>query len=144
MNILVNKVISIEDINECLQLRKEIFITGQNVPISEEIDGKDDDSLHYLLLVDDKPSGVARVRIINNYAKIERVGILDKMQGLGLGKMIMQKILSDLRVTPDIKLVKLSSQTQAITFYEKLGFTICSSEYIDAGILHRDMQINIE
>ena len=34
---------------------------------------------------------------------------------------------------------KLSSQTHAIPFYEKLGFVAYGEEYPDAGIPHRDM-----
>jgi len=33
----------------------------------------------------------------------------------------------------------LSAQVQATPFYEKLGFTVVSEEYLEAGIPHVDM-----
>lgn len=91
------------------------------------------------LWVDSIPVGVARVRCIDNYAKIERVAILEAYQGKKLGHALMQFILADLNQNPDITYAKLSSQTYAIPFYEKLGFVVCSEEYMDAGIPHQDM-----
>ena len=143
MNVLVNKVLSSEEIQKCLDIRKAVFIDGQNVSLDEEIDGMDDASEHYLLLVDNKPCGVARVRIVENYPKIERVAIVERYQGKGFGKVIMEKILSDLKNYTSYKKAKISSQTYAISFYEKLGFQVCSEEYMDAGIRHKDMWVNL-
>lgn len=142
MKISINNVSSSEDIKKCLDIRKTVFIIGQNVPENIEIDGKDAVSDHYLLTVDEKPVGVARVRYIESFAKIERVAILEDYQGLRLGEKIMRKILSDLNDSMKVIAAKLSSQTYAIPFYEKLGFIVCSEEYMDAGIPHKDMRLN--
>lgn len=142
MGILVNKVSSAEDMQKCLEIRMTVFVIGQNVPQSEEVDGKDQDSDHYLLTIDSMPVGVARVRYIEDFAKIERVAILNDYQGQGLGEQIMKTILSDIKRSSIIVAAKLSSQTYAIPFYEKLGFSVCSEEYMDAKIPHRDMVLN--
>jgi predicted GNAT family N-acyltransferase len=34
--------------------------------------------------------------------------------------------------------IELSAQEQALGFYERLGYTIESDRYLDAGIWHRD------
>ena len=139
MNILINKVSSTNDIQKCLDIRTAVFVIGQNVPHSEDVDGKDQSSDHYLLTIDNNPVGVARVRYIEDFAKIERVAILNDYQGQGFGEQIMKTILSDLNRSAVINFAKLSSQTYAIPFYEKLGFIVCSEEYMDAKIPHRDM-----
>ena len=143
MNIKTYKITSNDDLLQCLEIRKIVFIQGQHVPANEEIDGKDNTSQHYLLKVDDQAAGTARVRFIDYYAKIERVAILDEYQGRGLGKVLMVKIMSDLQDQKNVKAAKLSSQTYAIPFYEKLGFTVCSEEYLDANIPHKDMILNL-
>ena len=38
---------------------------------------------------------------------------------------------------------KLSAQTHALPFYEKLGFAAYGPEYPDAGIPHRDMVLEL-
>lgn len=139
----IKKVVTDEEIQRCLDIRFKVFVEGQNVPIEEEIDGKDDQSEHYLLFSDTTPAAVARVRHLENYAKIERVAVLEDYQGRGLGREIMKFILSDLRQDSNLKKAKLSSQTHAIPFYEKLGFLVCSDEYLDAGIPHKDMEFSL-
>lgn len=142
MSIQIKKALSDDDMKHCMTIRFKVFVEGQRVPIQEEVDGKDKDASHYLLLIDNHPAGVARVRKMDHYFKIERVAILDEYQGRGLGRDIMCFILSDLQALSTFKQVKLSSQTHAIPFYEKLGFSVCSDEYLDAGIQHKDMQLS--
>ncbi len=143
MSISINKIFSSEDLQKCLYIRTQVFVIGQNVPKNEEIDGKDQKSDHYLLTLDNNPVGVARVRYIEDVAKIERVAILTGYQGQGLGKQLMKAILSDLKQSIGIVTAKLSSQVYAIPFYEKFGFTVCSEEYMDANIPHKDMTFHL-
>ncbi|MDP3268499.1 MAG: GNAT family N-acetyltransferase [Legionella sp.] len=141
MKINVQKVSDSKAMDACLAIRHEVFVEGQKVPLNEELDGKDKDSEHYLLHVDNHPAGVARVRHLFGFAKIERVAVLDSLQGRGLGKYLMEFILDDLTSNSSLKCAKLSSQINAISFYEKLGFIVCSDEYMDAGIPHKDMKL---
>lgn len=142
MNILVKKASSEEEIQQCLDIRNIVFVMGQHVPKCDEVDGKDQESDHYLLTIDSIPVGVARVRYIEHFAKIERVAILNAYQGQGIGAHLMKAILSDLKRSAAILAAKLSSQSYAIPFYEKLGFIVCSEEYMDANIPHKDMVLN--
>ena len=105
-------------------------MVGQKISLSEELDGKDWGCEHYLLSVNDAPVGVARVRFIADYAKIERVGILEAYQGKGLGRRMMNVILSNLEQDARVSTAKLSSQTHAISFYEHLGFIVCSDAHL--------------
>lgn len=128
-------------IQYCLDIRNKVFVEGQGVPFTEEVDGKDPECDHFLLLTDNKPTGTARIRYAENTAKIERVAILDTYRGMNLGRKLMEAILEDIGKNPSLKKAVLGSQTHAIPFYTKLGFEICSDEYMDAGIPHKDMQL---
>ncbi|WP_133128822.1 GNAT family N-acetyltransferase [Legionella nagasakiensis] len=143
-HIAIKKVSDLQDIQTCLDIRKLVFVEGQNVPLHEEVDGKDKDSEHYLLTLDKKPAGTARIRYIEDIAKIERVAILAKYRGQGLGKYMMQTILADLIQNKRITMAKLGAQTHAIPFYETLGFEVCSEVYLDAGIPHKDMKFSFD
>lgn len=70
MKIQVKKVTTQAELHDCLSIRAKVFIEGQKVSVEEEVDGKDKDSDHYLLLVEEFPAGVARVRFLEHYAKI--------------------------------------------------------------------------
>lgn len=142
MTIKISKIQSTKEMQHCMDIRLKVFVQGQNVPLHEEVDGKDEIAEHYLLTIDDQPCATARVRRVADYAKIERVAVLDTYQGKGLGQLIMKKIISDYS-SQRIKSLKLSSQVYAIPFYEKLGFKVSGEEYMDAGIPHKDMYLDI-
>jgi predicted GNAT family N-acyltransferase len=140
-NVLIKKVSETTDIQICHSIRHQVFVEGQNVPVHEEIDGLDSSSEHYLLFFNLVPVGTARVRYVEDFAKIERVAILEDYQNQGLGHVLMNFIIEDIQQSHRIKKAKLGAQTYAIPFYEKLGFLVCSNEYLDAGIPHKDMQL---
>jgi ElaA protein len=131
-----------DDIATCLQIRRVVFIEGQDVPEAEEIDGEDPDCIHYLAQVDGTPVATARVKPLGTKAKIQRVAVLDAHRGTGLGAELMRFILDDLRAEFDEAV--LGSQTHAIGFYEKLGFEAFGPEFDDAGIPHREMGFKFE
>ena len=129
------------DFKKCLNIRKIVFVQGQNVAEELENDGLDGESRHYLISVNDVAAGTARVRYVAAKAKIERVAILSEYQGRGLGRQLMQFIIEDIQAANIAKIIALSSQVYAIPFYESLGFAVCSDEYMDANIPHKDMQM---
>lgn len=144
-NILVKKVSDATDIQICLTIRHQIFVEGQRVPVDEEVDGLDASSEHFLLFLNQLPAGTTRVRYTGDFAKIERVAILEPYQGKGLGHILMKFVIKDIQQHSHVvKKAKLGAQTYAIPFYEKLGFVVCSDEYLDAGIPHKDMQLYFE
>lgn len=129
------------DLATCLAIRRVVFIQGQNVPEHEEVDGTDPDCIQYLLHKDGQAIATARITRKGDTAKIQRVAVLEIHRGTGAGAKLMRDILKD--ITPDFSTAILGSQTHAIAFYEKLGFTAHGPEYDDAGIPHRDMTINL-
>lgn len=143
MTIRVEKSTTAADLEQCLAIRREVFVHEQQVPLAEELDGLDEHSEHYLIWCNDCAVGTTRVRVLYDYAKIERVALLAAFRGLGLGKCMMQYILADFVARPQLATAKLSAQTYAIDFYEKLGFIVCSDEYLDAGIAHKDMRLEL-
>lgn len=140
-DVLIKNVSETTDIQICLGIRHQVFVEGQKIPLHEEIDGLDFSSSQYLLLLNQQPVGTARVRYLDDFAKVERVAILQAYQGQGLGHLLMSFIIENLQQNPLVNRATLGAQTYAIVFYEKLGFIVCSDEYLDAGIPHKDMQL---
>jgi len=126
------------DIATCHAIRHEVFVIGQDVPQALEVDGEDPICRHYLATQNGTPIATARVKPLGAEAKIQRVAVLDTHRGTGLGAELMRFILHDLKA--DFTHAVLGSQTHAIGFYERLGFTPFGPEYDDAGIPHRDMR----
>ena len=142
MDLVCRRAMSHEDIAVAMDIREIVFIDEQNVPSDLERDGRDDQCLHYIALLDGVAVGTARVMPLNNMFKFQRVAVLPEARGAGVGAKLMQFMMEDLAQRRDAssKYFFLSSQVSAISFYERLGFEICSDEYLDAGIQHRDMR----
>lgn len=129
------------DIAACLRLRRAVFIEEQGVSEAEEIDGLDPACTHVLMTADGIPIAAARVRLLSNIAKIQRVCVLPSYRKQGYGARIVRFILDQIATDPAIETARLGAQTHAIDFYRRLGFVPVGDEYLDAGIPHRDMEL---
>ena len=132
------------DIATCRMLRRKVFIEEQGVSEADEVDDKDDEAIHLLALVDGVPMGSARLLLSGDTGKIGRVCVLASARGTGLGAALIRAAVAELRTHPGIIRAKLGTQTHALGFYERLGFSAYGPIYDDAGILHRDMVLSLQ
>lgn len=133
-------IVETRDLATCLGLRRRVFIEEQNVPEAEEIDGLDQSAVHLLALVDGRPMGTARLLVKGRAGKIGRVCVLGPARGTGLGAALIRAAIAHFETRGDLDRALLGAQTHALGFYERLGFEAFGPEYLDAGILHRDME----
>ena len=121
-------------------IRKQVFIIEQNIPEEEEWDDQDMISDHFVVYDQDQP--IATARLLQNNS-VGRVAVLKAYRGQGIGRMIMLEVIRQAH-QQDRKFLHLSSQVHAISFYEKLGFSIQGDAYDECGIPHIKMQLVIE
>jgi predicted GNAT family N-acyltransferase len=139
MQIKCFPVSSDDDMNVCHGIRHTVFVGEQGVDPALEQDGLDAAARHFGVTVDGKLIATCRVRLMGSAAKVERVAVLKEYRSRGVGGVLMKYILQELGRTGDIQLFKLSSQAQAVPFYERLGFKKRGNEYMEAGMPHYDM-----
>lgn len=144
--LIIKRAETAAEIEQCMSIREIVFVNEQGVDPELERDGKDHVAIHYLAADDDDTVGAARVMVQDQYFKFQRVAVLGKLRGTGVGAALMQFMMDDLAKRSDASTKRffLSSQVSAIPFYEKLGFSICSDEYEEAGIPHKDMVADIK
>jgi predicted GNAT family N-acyltransferase len=138
----VIKVTSENELKDAYSVRKEVFVEEQNVPLEEEIDQFEEEAAHFVLYDGDLPAGAGRFRIVDGKGKVERICVLSSYRKKGAGQLIMNAI-EDYAHGQDIHTLKLNAQTHAIPFYEKLGYSVVSEEFLDAGIPHKTMEKSI-
>jgi predicted GNAT family N-acyltransferase len=119
-------------------VRRQVFVVEQNVPEALEWDGLDDDAIHLLATIADG-SAIGCARILAP-GKIGRMAVLEAWRGRGVGSALLQAAIAVCRAR-GWPVALLSAQTHALVFYARAGFTVCSGEYLDAGIPHRDMKL---
>lgn len=131
-----------EELPILLEIRRVVFIVGQDVPEHLERDGQDGEALQFIAFKDETPIGTARVLVEDGAGKIGRVAVLEDQRRRGVGTELMRMILDDLR-REGLHTAKLGAQTHALGFYQALGFVPYGPEFLDAGIPHRSMSITL-
>lgn len=131
------------DIATCRALRLEVFIEEQGVSEADEVDTLDDSAIHLLAYDADAPVGTARLLVKGTTGKIGRVCVRAPARGTGLGAALIRAALEVLRGQPGVTLAALGAQSHATGFYEKLGFRVVGDAFIDAGIPHREMVLDL-
>lgn len=126
--------------NQCLEIRKEVFVEEQDVPMELEVDEFENESVNILLTLDDRPIGTVRYRDAGNgTAKVERMAVRKIARGLHLGQALMNFVHIHAEENGYTS-TKLGAQVHALKFYEKLGYKVTSDEFDDAGIPHKYME----
>lgn len=126
------------DLKMAFNIRKEVFVQEQGVPLEDEFDKFDtinDLCQHILVYYQEQPVGTGRVRLVDNFGKLERICILEPYRKFGLGKVVI-KALEEIAKEEGATQLKLHGQTQAAGFYQKLGYHTSSSVFMEDGIPH--------
>lgn len=132
---LIKKVNTEKELQDAYFVRKQVFVLEQNIPIEIEIDEHEHESAHFIAYKDGDPIGAARVRQINDAAKVERVCVLKKYRRGGIGRMLMKEI-EDFAKNQNWFPLTLHAQLEAVPFYEELGYKTYSELFYEANIPH--------
>ncbi|MUV88288.1 GNAT family N-acetyltransferase [Natronomonas sp. CBA1123] len=136
----VRRVETDSELEDALAVRREVFIDEQGVPEHRELDGKDDEAIHFLATDEGTAVGAARMRAYDEAtAKAERVAVVESHRGTGLGRALMETLETE-AADRGYDAVVLHAQVPVVEFYERLDYEVTSEEFEDAGIPHREMR----
>lgn len=140
------KVENIENLNECLKIRNEVFIKEKNVPKEIEVDEYDylnNKCDHFIIEYEKKKIGTLRcLNVDSNIIKIQRFCFLKEYRKLGLGKATLNYIENYYRQKNKKKII-MDAKYGVYKFYEKCGYEKNSDVFIEANIEHIRMIKNI-
>lgn len=123
-----------QDFSEIRAIRTAVFIEEQG--FCNEFDDIDASAWHTLVL--DGQRAVATGRAFPNEDgsyTIGRVAVIREYRGKGAGSVVMRSLEQKIRElgAPEIR---LSAQTQAVGFYQSLGYQGDGEEYLDEHCPH--------
>lgn len=138
------------DREACFAVRKDVFVREQGVPEDIEYDAYDAAAVHVLAVREDGvPLGTGRLLYgaaaaaknggDASVGSLGRLAVTRAARGLGVGAALVRAI-EDAARARGLRAVDLHAQTQALGFYERLGYEAYGPEFPDAGIPHRAMR----
>ncbi len=136
----IRKVQTQEDMEQVWAVRKMVFVEEQGVDGSMEFEFEDE-SHHFLALLNGRPIGAARWRDSGNGVKLERFAVLKDHRNGGIGGRLVEAVLADL---PQGNRVYLHAQLPAVEFYSRYGFEKIGEQFEEAGIQHFVMELKMK
>lgn len=129
------------ELYEILKARTEVFLLEQNI-ICQDMDDVDYNSLHCFFLEDRKVIAYLRAYYVGDgVVKVGRV--LTLTHGIGNGKELMLKSIEAIKDKMPCEKITVNAQKHASGFYEKFGFKVTSDEFLEEGVLHIAMELNL-
>ncbi|MEC4017938.1 GNAT family N-acetyltransferase [Streptomyces sp. H27-D2] len=150
------QVLDGSDLSGCHAVCREVFIVEQGISEAEEMDAYDPHAVHLLATAAGGSAPLGTVRFLygagsrekypdaaldhDSTAVIGRLAVSGAARGTGLGVALVRAVEDEARRI-GLTEIYLESQTHALRFYERLGYTAFGPEFDEGGgIQHQAMR----
>lgn len=140
--------LSKKELYRILALRQETFVVEQYCPYLD-VDGKDIECFH-LIGTNKSNDLLAYSRLIpnglsySNESSIGRIISSGATRGGGYGRALMERTIIEIERLFGRMPIRIGAQCYLKGFYEKFGFQVDSSIYLEDGIPHQEMVYTFE
>ncbi|HUL93552.1 MAG TPA: GNAT family N-acetyltransferase [Burkholderiales bacterium] len=121
-------------------VREKVFIEEQNVPRELEWDEWDERCDH-ALACDSAGNPIGTARLLPD-GRIGRMAVSKEWRRKGVGSALLAALLDRARGRGTTRSL-LHAQTQAAGFYRRFGFSERGEEFLEAGIPHVEMTLDL-
>ncbi|MFG3493641.1 GNAT family N-acetyltransferase [Streptomyces sp. NPDC047928] len=147
----VREAVTEADRRAAFAVRRAVFVGEQGVPEEIEYDAYDATAVHVLAVRGADGTALGTGRLLHGadaagktggaegVGSLGRLAVTKAARGLGVGVALVRAIEEAAR-TRGLTAVDLHAQTQALGFYERLGYEAYGPEFLDAGIPHLAMR----
>ncbi len=145
MELVIKKFseLTAEELYEILKLRVDVFVVEQNCPYPE-IDGKDKEAYH--LWLKDEKGIAAYLRVLDRGVSFEDCAIgrvISARRRQGIGTEILKAGITAAKEKFGADKITIEAQVYAKEFYEKQGFVQVSEPFLEDGIPHIIMTLDL-
>lgn len=122
-------------------IREAVFIREQGVPEELEWDEFDEVCRHALALsLSGEAIGCGRI-LPNGH--IGRIAVMQPWRNQKVGTALMEALLDEAH-SRKYQQVDVDAQVQAVPFYLNFGFTVVGEQFMDAGLPHIKMTLELK
>lgn len=122
-----------------IALRHEVFCEEQGVPVREELDGRDDESLHLVAVSGTEVVGTCRMLFVGQTVQFSRLAVRTCARRHGIASALLDLADEETRAGGARRLV-LHAQTYARSLYDAAGYEPRGRVFMEAGIEHISME----
>ncbi len=138
--------LELKELYDILKLRASVFVVEQDCAY-QDLDKKDDQATHVMGYSKKKLVAYSRFfapsTIDDKYSKIGRVVIQKENRGKGIGLSLMKRSIVFCRSKFAGAAITISAQDHLKNFYKRLGFVEKGKIYLEDGIPHCAMYLDI-
>lgn len=129
------------ELYEIIRAREDIFLLEQKI-VCQDLDRIDYDSLHCYIEEGGRVMAYLRCYKTEN-GDIKPGRVLTAEHGQGLGARLMREALPVIKEIFNTNTLIIHSQKHAQGFYEKFGFCAAGDDFIEEGVLHTAMRLEL-
>jgi predicted GNAT family N-acyltransferase len=123
------------EVAAAMALRRAVFCDEQGVSLADELDGRDAEALHLVVVQDGAVVATCRLLADGAKVKLARMAVARSTRGRGLAGALLAEAE---RRAPALgaQRIALDAQLGARAIYERGGYRACGDVFLDAGIEH--------
>lgn len=131
------------ELYEILKARAKIFIMEQNIHYLD-LDDLDYSSLHCFFMEDNKVIAYLRAFYTETGGQVVKIGrVLTIIHNKGVGSQFVRQCIEAIKNKMPCKKIIMDAQKHAENFYKRLGFVTVSGKYLEEGIIHVNMEMDV-
>jgi YbgC/YbaW family acyl-CoA thioester hydrolase len=130
--------------SDALPLRLEVFVKEQGVPLELEQD-EDDDKSQHIVLKNALGVVVATARLlppVQGESRLGRMAVERQLRGHDLGSGMLNALIKVAQNRGDQR-IRIHAQESAQAFYAKHGFKPVGERFLEAGMAHIEMCLDL-
>jgi ElaA protein len=125
-----------------MAIRHAVFVVEQHVPVELELDGRDDEAAHLVAVRDGAVVATCRLLAHGATVHLGRLAVDAAARRQGVAQEML-RAAADWARAQGARRVALSAQTYAAGLYAGAGYRRVGDPYIEAGIEHVDMELDL-
>ena len=117
-------------------LRVQVFVREQDVPLSEEFDEHDESAVHAVALIEGRVVGTGRMyELPSGETQIGRMAVEPRHRRDGIGGLMLAYLEAQAGQR-GVREVILHAQTYVQSFYERHGYVVDGEPFMEVDIEH--------
>lgn len=118
-----------------MELRRSVFCDEQGVTIEADRDGRDPEAVHLVVIDRGQVVGTCRLLIDAPIARLGRMAVARERRGDGVGTALLGEADRVVRAA-GARTIRLHAQTYARGVYDRAGYAVRGTPFVEEGIEH--------